>query len=902
MTNGWNQKIRSSFRDVFRRTRDEQELDAEMRFDLEERTRAYVAAGMKSDEARYRAMKEFGNVTLAKEECRDTRRTQFFENLFQDIRYGLRGLLRRPGFTAVAILTLALGIGANTAIFSVVNAVLIRPLPFADSGKLMLVFEGIPDLGFPKMNFSAPDLQLFQASQQSFVATASFLNKGFEISGAGTPERVIGARGSWNLFDVLGVQPVIGRTFTRDEDSPGHNVVILSYAQWQSKFGGAPDAIGKTIDLDRSPYTVVGVMPRDFRFPLPGMMGSNSPAAVWVPTAFTPDELHGFGRGFNNDTVGRLKPGINPAAAQAEANALAARIKAGYPAQLLQAFHNPTLNLSIAPMQGDTVKEIKPLLLMLQVAVGLVLLIACANVALLLLARASGRSREIAIRAALGAGRGRLVMQLFTESFVLAAAGAGAGLALAIWCKNVLLTFLPSSISLPKVSIDARVLIFTLGVAIGSALLFGLAPAFEATRNKTQSALQEGGRSGSISGARHRLQNSFIVAEFALALILMTGAGLLLRSFSKLLATNPGFEPQHVLVMSIPLPAQAYPKAAQIRSFYEQAIAKTMQLPGVISAGVTNDLPLDSIETDSMTVEGAKEGNANFPAVKRTWVLGDYLRTMGIPIIRGRGISAEDQSNTQRVALISENLARTIWPTGDAIGNRVRLEGADAPWTTIVGIVGDVPDRSLAAKPEPHVYTPYLQEADVRLEDSVSGELRWLTLSVRTQGDPKAVGSAVADQIHTLDSSLAVGRLHTMASDISANVAPQKFNATLVGIYASVALLLALVGIYGVLAYTVTQQMHDIGVRMALGAQRSDILGLVLRHGLKLATIGAAIGLCGAWGVTRLMASLLYGVTPRDPATFAGVTLVMAFTALLACYVPARRATHVDPIIALRHE
>jgi predicted permease len=847
-------------------------------------------------------MKEFGNVALAKEECRDARRTRFFENLFQDIRYGLRGLLRRPGFTAVAILTLALGIGANTAIFSVVNAVLIRPLPFADSGKLMLVFEGLPDLGFQKMNFSAPDLQLYQSSQQSFEATASFLNKGFEISGAGTPERVIGARGSWNLFDLLGVQPVLGRTFTRDEDSPGHNVAILSYAQWQSKFSGASDAIGKTIDLDRSPYTVVGVLPRDFRFPLPGMMGSNSPAAVWVPTSFTPDELNGWGRGFNNDTIGRLKPGVTPAAAQAEANALAARIKAGYPAQLLQAFHNPTLNLSIAPMQGDTVKEIKPLLLMLQVAVALVLLIACANVALLLLARASGRSREIAIRAALGAGRGRLVMQLFTESFVLAAAGAGPGLALAIWCKNALLTFLPSSISLPKVSIDARVLIFTLAVAIGSAVLFGLAPAFEATRNKVQSALQEGGRSASISGARHRLQNCFIVAEFALALILMTGAGLLLRSFSKLLATNPGFEPQHVLVMSIPLPAQAYPKAAQIRSFYEQAIAKATQLPGVISAGVTNDRPLNSIETDSMTVEGAKEGNRDFPAVKRTWVLGDYLRTMGIPLIRGRGISAEDQLNTQRIAVISENLARSVWPNGDAIGNRVRLEGADAPWTTIVGIVGDVPDRSLAAKPEPHVYTPYLQEADVRLEDSVTGELRWLTLSARTQGDPKAVGSAVADQIHTLDSSLAVGRLHTMESDIAENVAPQRFNATLVGIYASVALLLALVGIYGVLAYTVTQQMHDIGVRIALGAQRSDILALVLRHGLKLAAIGTVIGLCGAWGITRLMASLLYGVTPRDPATFAGVTLVMAFTALLACYVPARRATRVDPIIALRHE
>lgn len=903
MTSGLNQKFRSSWRDLFRRKREERELDAELRFDLEERSRAHIAAGMNPQQARYCAMQEFGSVGLAKEECRDARRTNIIENAYNDFRYALRVLLKKPAFTVVAILTLALGIGANSAIFSVVDAVLLKPLPFPDSNRLLLAYEGAPDLGFPKIEFSAPDLQIFQREQKSFESTATYQNKRFEISGAGEPERVSGARGQWNLFDVLGVHPILGRTFTREEDSPGHDLTIISYALWQRKFGGSSDAIGKTLDLDRMPYTIVGVLPRDFRFPLPGAYGSSDPAELWVPMAFTKTELQGWGMMFNNDVVARLKPGVTFQQAAAEATTLAPRIESQFPADLLKALHNPKLVLQVVPLQTDVVGSVKPLLLILQIAVALVLLIACANVALLLLARASARSREIAIRIALGASRGRLVLQLLAESLLLAAGGAAAGFALATWSKTALLSFVPADASLPKqVPMDSRALLFTLGIAIASALIFGLVPAFEATRSGLQTPLQEGGRGGSTSQRKNRVQNIFVIAEFALALILMIGAGLLLRTFTKLLRTDPGFQPQHVLTMTVPLPAHAYSQAAQVRGFYQDAIARSMQLPGVVSAAVTNDIPMHGNETDAFWLEAPDGSMVSAPAVRQSIVLGDYLRTMRIPLLRGRDFTPDDRSATQRVAIVSENLAKRVWPSGDAIGKRVRLEGMTSPWTTIVGIAGDVPDSSLAAERMPHIYSPYSQEPDSLVADNIGGLLRNMTLALRTQGDPATLSAAVLNELHQLDPSLAVTNVRTMQSDLDSTLLPQRFNATLVGIYASVALLLALIGIYGVLAYTVSQQMHEIGVRMAIGAQRRDILVLVLERGLILAAIGAAIGLAGAWGVTRFMASLLYGVQPRDPWTFIGVTLVMALTALLACYLPARRATRVDPIIALRYE
>jgi putative ABC transport system permease protein len=821
-------------------------------------------------------------------------------NLLQDISYGLRTLRAKPTFTAVAVLTLALGIGGNVGMFSVVNAVLLRPLPFHDPSRLVLVHEGAPALGFPKIGFSAADLMIYERGQQSFEGMAPYQNKSFELSGAEEPRRITAARVAWNLFPLLGAQPLLGRSFRPEEDRPGVAVAMVSYGLWQSAFGGSRDVVGRSVTLDRIPYTIVGVMPREFRFPLPGASSNSDPAEVWVPIAFTKAELEGWGDMFNNDVVARLKPGATLTQAQLEAVALAKRIYQAYPAELVQTFSNATLVALVDPMQTELSGSVRPLLLVLQGAVGLVLLIACTNVALLLLSRASGRSREIGIRAAMGASRSRLIGQLLTESFLLAVFGGALGLGLAVWSKTLLLKQLPAGIALPRVvPLDSSVLLFTLLTTLITAILFGLAPAFHATRSGLWSNVQEGGRSGTSGKARHRVQDAFVVAEFGLALLLLVGAGLLLRSFSKLLTVDPGFQAENVLGMTVPLPAQAYPSADSVRNYYQQAILQVSQTPGVISAAAANDLPLNGNELDAVQIEAQEKTT---PAVRQTWVFGEYLQAIGVPLIRGRLFSAEDRRGSQPVMIVSQSLAQKLWPNQDPIGKRILRGDPKSPWRTVVGVVGDVPDADLASLPLPHCYSPFLQEADDFIADSVGGGLRSLRLAVRTRGNPAGIASSVTQKLHQLDPAIAVSDVRTMQTDIKNSIAPQRFNATLVGIYAGVALLLALVGIYGVLAYMVMQQTHEIGIRMALGAQKHDILKLVVRRGMQLVAVGAVAGLLGSWGVTRLMGSLLYGVAPSDPLTFAAVTAVLVVTALMACYIPALRAAKVDPMVALRYE
>lgn len=822
------------------------------------------------------------------------------KTLLQDVRYGLRVFRRQPTFTAVAVLTLALGIGVNAAMFSVVNAVLLRPLPFPDAGRLVLVHEGVPTLGFSKISFSAPDLLFYEQGQKSFEGMASYQNKSFELSGAGDPTRITAARVSANLFSVLGVQPMLGRVFASDEDRPGVAVAMLSYGLWQSKYAGSRDVIGKTVTLDRVPYTVVGVMPSDFQFPLAGPSSNNEPAELWVPMAFTKSELEHWGDMFNNDVVARLKPGVTLDQARAEADAMAQRIFQVYPPALLKVFNNAKLIALVDPMQSEVSGSVRPLLLVLQAAVGLVLLIACTNVALLLLSRASGRGREIAIRAAMGAGRFRLVAQLLTESFLLAGLGGALGLGLAVWFKGFLLKQVPVSITLPRnVAIDGGVLIFTLSITVLAAVLFGLAPALHATRSGMREGIQEGGRSGTPGKSRNRVQGAFVVVEFGLALLLLVGAGLLLRSFQKLLAANPGFQPEKVLAMTVPLPAQAYPHANDVRNYYQRALSDLSQIPGIVSVGAANDLPLNGNELDAVEIEGE---NKTTPAVRQTWVLGNYLGTMGVPLIRGRLFTPEDRQGTQLVTLVSQSMAKALWPNQDAIGKRILRGGADAPWRTVVGIVGDVPDAAISAAPLPHCYSPYLQEGDEAVADSIGGSLRTLRVAARSRVNPDGLAATIIDHLHQLDPAVAISDVVTMQAEVNHSMAPQRFNAILVGIYAGLALVLALIGIYGVLAYMVMQQMHEMGIRMALGAQRRDILRMVIAHGMRLVLAGSAAGLLGAWGVTRLMQSLLYGIAPWDPVTFVAVTGLLSGAALLACYVPALRAARIDPMAALRYE
>jgi predicted permease len=880
-----------------RRRAREADLQRELRDHLELEAEEQRATGLSQQEAASAAHRALGNTLKIEEDVRQAWGFQWLETLTQDIRYAVRMLRKSPGFTAVAILTLALGIGANAAIFSIVDAVLLRPLPFKNPSRLIMLWEGIPEIGFPKITDSAPDILFYEHEQKSFESIAAFQNEALDISGgSGEPERIVAARASASLFPLLGISPLIGRTYTDAEDTSRANVVLLSYGLWQRRYAADPNIVGKAVNLDRVPYTVLGVMPKGFVFPLASLQDNNTPADVWIPMAFTKEELTGWGNHFNNSVLCRLKPGVTMAQAQAEANLMAGDLIHQYPAALLKAFPNAHLHLILSSFHEEVVGSIQTLLLVLMAAVGLVLLIACANVATLLLSRAASRSKEVAIRTALGASRSRLVRQMLTESLVLALAGGALGVLIAFWGTKGLLSLAPSSIPLPAaVSVGGSVLAFVAAVCCVTAVVFGVAPAFQISAISLQGSLQEGGRSGTPSQARRRLQGVFVTAEFALALVLLIGAGLLVRSFAKLLATNPGFRPDHVLTMNIPLPPEAYPKAGPVREFYEQALQRISALPGVKSDGISSDLPFNANETDAVQVEG-KPGTT--PGVRVSWVFGDYFSTVGIPLLRGRNFAPEDRAGSQLVALVSKGAAKALWPGQDALGKRFNVAGGVE---IVVGIVGDVNDGALTVKPQPHVYIPYLQTADVFFE-LPDTELRAMNIAVRTAGDPGALTSVVTHEIHSLDSQLAIAKIHTMDQDMSDSVAGPRFNTSLLGIFSIAALLLAAIGIYGALAYAVAQQTHEIGIRIALGAQRRDVMRLVLAHGARLALIGIAIGLLAAFVLTRLMGSLLYGTSASDPLTFAAVSAVLFLVALLACYIPARRAMKVDPMVALRYE
>ena len=892
----WLRQIASRLQGTLGKRHSDRALDEELQTHLALLVEQNIARGMPPEAARREAKLSLGGADQIKESVHDHRGLPFLDALAQDVRFAFRMLRKSPGFTAVAILTLALGIGANTAIFSIVDAVLLRPLPFKNPSRLVMLWEGIPEIGFPKVTDSAPDILFYEHEQKSFESIGAFQNEQLDISGGtGEPERIAAARASASLFPLLGVSPTIGRTYTDAEDNSSANVVLLSYGLWQRRYAADPNIVGKAVDLNRVPYTILGVMPKGFVFPVGSLQYNDTPADVWVPMAFTSDELTGWGNHYNNSVLCRLKPGVTLAQAQSEANLIVGRLLRQYPADLLKAFPNFQVHLMLSMFHEEVVGPVQTLLLVLMAAVGLVLLIACANVATLLLSRAASRSKEIAIRTALGASRSRLIRQMLTESLVLALAGGALGVLIAFWGTKGLLALVPSSIPLPPaVSMGGPVLAFVAAICCVTAVVFGVAPAFQTSAASLQGGLQEGGRSGTPGHARRRLQGVFVTVEFALALVLLIGAGLLVRSFTKLLATDLGFRPDHVLTMNVPLPTRAYPNAAPVREFYQQALQRISALPGVKSDGASTDLPLHGNESDAVQVEG-KAGKV--PALAVSWVFGDYFSTMGIPLLQGRGFTPADRVGSQNVALISEGAAKTIWPGQDALGKRFTVAGGVQ---VVVGIVADVNNGALAEKPQPHVYISYLQAPDMFFAGD--NQLRAMNVAVRTASDPAGVTSAVTAQIHSLDSGLAIAKVHTMDQELSEAVAGPKFNTFLLGIFSLAALFLAAIGIYGVLAYAVAQQTHEIGVRIALGAQRRDVMRLVLVEGARLALVGIVIGVLAAFGLTRLMSSLLYGTSASDPLTFAVVSIVLFAVALLACYVPARRAMRVDPLVALRYE
>jgi putative ABC transport system permease protein len=855
---------------------------------------------MTPEEARYAALRELGAVEQIKEGCRDMRRVNYIENLVQDVHYGLRMLAKNPGFTAVAVLTLALGIGPNATIFTVLNAVLIRPLPYQDPQRLVLIKEKLPELTSDPLNVPASDIGDFQRQNKSFSTVAGFQPLHMELSGGDQPERIAVTRASPSLFPLLRVAPMLGRTFADEEDHPGTLVTVLSYGVWKSHFAGRPEVLGKTVLLDRRPYTVIGIMPQGFEFPLDSE--PLQPASLWVPLALTPEELSDYGDNYDYEVVARLKPGVTHAQADSDADAIAHRILQAYPVpESIKS--GIRLGAVTVPLREAVSGRVAKLLWILFGAVGLILLIACANVANLLLARTADRQKEIAVRAALGAGRWRLARQFMIESALLALVGGGIGLLLAAWGMGLLVVLSPAELpAIGGISVDGKVLGFTLGLSVLTGILFGAGPALAIAGTDLSQTLKENAP-GTGQGVRHRAVRSvLVVAEAALALMLLVGAGLLVRSFNLLRKTDPGFKTEHLLTMSLDLPEAKYQRGEDVLSFYQRLLDRLQGLPGVDSVGAGTSMPMVNTNWDHVfTPEGYEGGmTEGRPDSWHALVLGNYFQTLQIPLIRGRYFTDQDRQGSLPVVIVSESVAKRYWPGQDPIGKRLHWGPPQSrdPWLTIVGVVGDVKQLKLGEPTSLHTYQPYLQLPD----HWTSGLGRWLTVATRASGSASDLASAVKASVWSLDRELAIAHLETVEQAVRHSLASPRFVTLLMATFASLALVLGSVGLYAVVSFNVSRRTHELGLRMTLGARPADVLKLVIGQGFKLTVLGVGIGAAGALGVTHFLSSLLYGVRPTDPGTFVAVSIVLTGIALLASYIPARRATKVDPMVALRYE
>jgi len=822
-------------------------------------------------------------------------------HFLRDIRYELRVLARAPGFSLAIVLTLAFGIGVNIALYSFVYTVLLKPLPFKDPSRIAMVWTSMPELGFPKLLTSPADYTDWAAAQKSFESVALFEDHLFDITRNGQPERLTGAKVSSSLFPLLGVQPLEGRTFTPAEDSPGQHVVILGYGLWKRRYAGQ-SMIGQSIYLDRQPYTVVGVMPREFVFPISGPDGNGDPAEFWVPVGLEPLQLFNRGAMYEFSVLGRLKPGASFAQAESEAKLIGAQVRSRYPARTLAALHHSSISFAAVPYHEEIQGNIRMPLLVLLGAVVLLLLITCSNISNLLLVRSAARQREMAIRTSLGATWWQTVRLMLAEGTLLAFVGGISGAALALWCRGFLISLLPPSFpQTASIEMNGPVLGFAFLLCVGASLVFGLVSAIAMFRSPLRQTLQEGGRSPSGTRSHRRLQGALVIAQCGIALALLIGSGLLLRSFSRLLATDPGFQPRNVLQMTVYLPRETYSSAERIKDFYQQMLERASAVPGVRIAGLSTDLPLDAQERELIHNASDYKGKADtLPSVIRSWVMGDYLKTLDIPLIAGREFTPEDNEKSPSVVVISKDLAQRLWPGEEAIGKRLRAGPSSD--LMVVGVVGDVKDGSLGDEIHPHVYTPYRQESIDLISHPTWGGLRTMNLVIQTSVEPASVAKLVQQEIWKLDPQLAITHVQTMKETIGDSIAPQKFNLFLLSTIAFLALFLAIVGVYGVISYAISQRTQEIGVRIALGASPSSILLMILRQGLLLILAGTAIGVAGSLALSRFLQSLLYGVTTRDTMTFISAPLLLIIIALAACYFPARRAMRLQPNVALRNE
>lgn len=802
--------------------------------------------------------------------------------LLQDFRFGTRMLIKRPGFTLIAVITLALGIGATTAIFTIVNAVLLRPLPYPDADRLLYVGQqyrsGLAGSGEPKFLFWREHSESFEA----LTAYSSFGGADGNLAGGGEPEYVRGLRVSEDFFRVLGIFPVHGRAFTREEDTPGGaRVAILSDGLWRRRFGGNSSLVGETLLLNDRPVTIVGIMPSQFR------LGFD--ADLFVPMQARPNANYDP----NATVVGRLKTGVTIDQAQAELNVTAEKYHEAFPNQMQEGE-----SIGAQPYQETFTGSVAPLLWILFGSVGFLLLIACANVANLQLARAAGRQREIAVRMALGASSGRIVRQLLTEGLLLALVGGAAGLFVAVWGAELLKALMPEGM-LPNVAVvgvDWRVLAFAFAAAVATGLLFGLAPAWQSRRVDVNTALKENAGKGGTG--RGRVRGALVVAEVALSLVLLVGAGLLIRTFANLLAVTPGFDPHNVLTFQLTLNGERYDTTNEASAFYRDALERISALPGVEAAAITNKLPLDWQFNMPVAFPSSPD---KLQSVQFRMISPDYFRVMKIGVRQGRTFSEGDDASAPPVAIINEAFARRFFDGQDPMTQQLSVgRGANDPVRQVIGVAGDIKQSGLDRPAPPMVFVPIPQ-----MPDKLMAIVRAFTaahFTVRTTVAPSSLSADIKREIAALDPTLALSRISSMEEITSLSVAPQRFNMQLLGLFAALGLLLAAVGVYGVISYSVAQRTNEIGLRIALGAQPADVVRLVLRQGLALAALGAVLGLAGAYGLTRLMKSLLFGVDATDPLTFVFISALLIGVALAACLVPARRAAKVDPMVALRHE
>jgi putative ABC transport system permease protein len=884
-------RLTSFWRNMFRQVRREQELTAELDAYLEMLVEQKIEEGLDPAAARRAALVELGGREQVKEQVREVRMGYQIETLWQDLRYAARVLRRNPGFASVVVLTLALGIGANTAIFSVVNGVLLQPLPFPEPERLARVFRTSESENRNTISF--PDFADLRARQSVFERLGAWRSRDCTLTGIGEPINLSSAIVTANLFPLLGISPEQGRSFTTEEDQAGNRAVILSHDLWRQRFNADPQAVGKTVTINSQSYQVVGVMPAGFLFPI-----QNDPVDLWLSLATAAEAGGGapltVQRGFLAfNVIGRLKPGVDAAQADAALRLIADNLARQYPND------NQGASARVVPFQQDLVRDLRLGLWLLSAAVGCVLLIGCANVANLLLARATSRYREMSIRAALGASRGRIVRQLLTESLLLALSGGVLGWLLSWWGTKALLALAPRGLLRAlTVSNEAQTLGFAVLISLATAAFFGLAPALQAARTNLTDALKEAGKGGGDSARRNHFRGALIVAEVAVALVLSVCAGLLVNSFWRLQRVNPGFDPHHALTFRIELPASRYSQQTRVAPFFQQLVARLEALPGVKNAAAVSHLPLSSLRgTVGFSIEGMTlPRNTPFPyASDFRAVTPNYFRTIGLQLIKGRDFTARDNLTSTPVTIISESLARRYFPNQDPIGKRINpsysIDARGELMREIIGIVSDAKHVNLSDEAPPTIYVAHGQIPRYGM-----------TIMIRTTGDPNALSAAVRKEVQTLDKELPVFNVRTFDQYLTASVAESKFTTWLLGLFAGLALLLTAIGLYGVMAYSVAQRTRELGVRMALGATAQDVLRLVMKQGMGLALLGMAIGMGSALALTRLMQKLLYGVSATDPATFAAIVGLLAVVALLACWIPARRATKVDPMVALRHE